>query len=318
MSRTPEELDMVEAGADRPTGGGLRAPGCLAADIEGWLAVSDAGHDRVLVGRSVGGSFDVEHVVGRGAPGLADGSFEKAAFRDPQGLALSGDLLIVADRGNHAVRMVDLRSKEVHTMAGTGELPKDGIAAGGDPLDTPLNSPSDVLLWDYDLFVTMAGTGEVWRLDLRDRTLALHAPRPPAGEAGKEMAMALATDGHALYVADAAADAIRRIPFEPDGGEAEILAGPAADRGDLRGPAGLAWGLGNHRLWIADSGHDRLRTLEPGTREVETVEPFEARLDGPTGLASAGHLLFVADTGHDRVLRVDQIDKRVIELRVEL
>ncbi|HET6342150.1 MAG TPA: hypothetical protein VFG78_08195 [Gemmatimonadota bacterium] len=318
MSRSPEEMDVVVTGADRPAASGLRAPGCLAADIEGWLAVSDAGHDRVLVGRAVGSSFDVEHVVGRGEPGLADGSFEEAAFRDPRGLALSEDLLIVADRGNHAVRMIDLRSREVHTMAGTGEPPEGEIPGGGDPLATPLHSPWDVLLWDYDLFVTMAGTGEVWRLDLRDRTLSLHAPRTQDGESREAKAMALATDGHALYVADAAADSIRRIPFEPQGGEVEMLAGSSGDHGDLRGPAGLAWGQGNHRLWIADSGHDRLRMLEPGTRNVETVEPFEARLDGPTGLASAGHLLFVADTGHDRVLRVDQIDKRVTELAVEL
>jgi DNA-binding beta-propeller fold protein YncE len=318
MPRSPEEMDVAVTGADRPAAGGLRAPGCLAADIEGGLAVSDTGHDRVLVGRSVGSSFDVEHVVGRGEPGLADGSFEEAAFRDPQGLALSEDLLIVADRGNHAVRMIDLRSKEVHTMAGTGEPAEGGIPGGRDPLATPLHSPWDVMLWDYDLFVTMAGTGEVWRLDLRDRTLSLHAARVQGDEQREASAMALATDGHALYVADAAVDSIRRIPFELQEGKVETLAGSGGDRGDLRGPAGLAWGQGNHRLWIADSGHDRLRMLEPGTRNVETVEPFEARLDGPTGLASAGHLLFVADTGHDRVLRVDQIDKRVTELAVEL
>ena len=318
MPPSPEELDVLEAGPERRAAGALLAPGCLAADIEGWLAVSDAGHDRVLVGRSVGDSFDVEHVVGRGEPGLADGPFEVAAFRDPQGLALSGDLLIVADRGNHAVRMIDLRSREVHTMVGTGEPALAGVQGGGDPLETPLNSPWDVLLWDYDLFVTMAGTGEIWRLDLRDRTLALHARRTESGEPREARAMALATDGHALYVADAAVDSIYRIPFEPEGGEVETLAGSDGDHGDLRGPAGLAWGQGNHRLWVADSGHDRLRTLEPGTREVETVEPFAARLGAPTGLASAGHLLFVADTGHDRVLRVDQIDKRVTELAVEL
>jgi sugar lactone lactonase YvrE len=202
-------------------------------------------------------------------------------------------------------------------MAGTGEPAEGEIPGGGDPLATPLHSPWDVMLWDYDLFVTMAGTGEVWRLDLRDRTLSLHAARVPGDEQREASAMALATDGHALYVADAAVDSIRRIPFELQEGKVETLAG-SGDRGDLRGPAGLAWGQGNHRLWIADSGHDRLRMLEPGTRNVETVEPFEARLDGPTGLASAGHLLFVADTGHDRVLRVDQIDKRVTELAVEL
>ena len=53
-------------------------------------------------------------------------------------------------------------------------------------------------------------------------------------------------------------------------------------------------------------------------RRPEVQEKFTLQGAEPTGLASAGHLVFVADTGHDRVLRVDQIDKRVIELAVEL
>jgi hypothetical protein len=48
------------------------------------------------------------------------------------------------------------------------------------------------------------------------------------------------------------------------------------------------------------------------------VEPFEAELDEPAGLASAGHLTFVADSNHHRILRVDQIDKRVVELAIEM
>ena len=35
------------------------------------------------------------------------------------------------------------------------------------------------------------------------------------------------------------------------------------------------------------------------------------------GLAAAGHYMLVADTGRHRILRVDQIDKRVVELSVE-
>lgn len=318
-----------------PTAGGaatLRRPGRLAADIAGGLAVSDTGRHRVLVGRMVGDSFDVEHVVGRGEPGFADGAFEQAAFRDPEGLALSGDMLIVADRGNHAIRMVDLRSREVHTMAGTGNRSSGPIAAGGDPMETPLLAPWDALLWNHDLFIAMAGSDQVWRLDLKERRLALHAGARGAsggegsGDGGGVSAMALATDGQALYFAHAATSTIRRVSFET-GSRVETLVGSgSASPGEadeeraarLHGPAGLAWGMGNHRLWIADTGHDKLKMLDPATGGVEAVEPFEETLDRPLGLATAGHLLYVADSGRDRILRVDQIDKRVTELAVEL
>lgn len=317
-----KELEVAERGAD--AGPALRRPSRLAADIEGVLAVADTGQHRVLVGRMVGNSFDVEHIIGRGEAGFADGSFDESSFREPEGLALSGDMLLVADRGNHAIRMIDLESREVHTMAGTGQPAAGKVAPGDDPMETALLFPWDVLLWNYDLFIAMAGSDEVWRLDLQERRLALHAGAGE-GRGGTPLEgvapMALATDGHALYFAHALSSSLRRIPFEP-GGTAEILVGGegsnAAGGARLSAASGLAWGMGNHRLWIADTGHSKLKMLDPATHAVEAVEPFEATLASPMGLASAGHLLYVADTGQDRILRVDQIDKRVVELAIEL
>ncbi|HEU4464858.1 MAG TPA: alkyl hydroperoxide reductase, partial [Gemmatimonadota bacterium] len=171
MDRTPWPLraEPVDAQA-----GPLLFPGKVAADIEGRIAVADTGHHRVVLGHMLGNSLEVRAVIGSGDPGFADGSFAEARFREPQGLALAGDMLIVADRGNHAVRMVDLQEGRVATMAGTGRLGEGAIAAG-DPLAADLRSPWDVLLHDYMLFVAMAGSHQIWRLDLREGRLAPHA-----------------------------------------------------------------------------------------------------------------------------------------------
>lgn len=310
----------------------LRFPARVAADIEGRLAVSDTGHHRILFGHMVGNSVVVRRVIGRGEPGFEDGPFDGAAFREPQGLALSGDMLIVADRGNHAVRMIDLAAGQVATMVGTGEM-AEGLIRGRDPLDTPLRSPWDVLIHHYDLFIAMAGSHQIWRLDLKERALVPHAgtgaeetANGPAGSAALAHPMALATDEQVMYLADAETSSVRKLAFEP-GQRIETLVGTDSfDCGDadgvgdevrLRHAAGLAWGQGNHRLWIADTHNHKLKTLEPAARSVETVEPFDAELEEPMGLASAGHMLFVADTNHHRILRVDQIDKRVAELAIE-
>ncbi len=291
---------------------GLRFPGSLAADIEGRLAISDTGNHRIVFGHVVGDSFEVQKVIGGKEAGFADGSIGEAAFNEPQGLALSGDMLIVADRANHAVRMVDLASDEVATMAGTGELAGDTIAPGN-ALDTSLRSPWDVLLWDYDLFIAMAGSHQIWRLDLKSGELAPHAGSGtelitdgPSETAALAQPMALATDGERLFFADAESSGVRTVGFEP-GSEVTTLVAAGSF-------AGLAWGQGVHRLWIADTYNHKLKMLEPDTRAVETVEPFEAELDEPMGLASAGHMVYVADTNQHRILRVDQIDKRVVEL----
>lgn len=120
------------------------------------FAVADAGHHRVLVGQlaAEGRTFRVEHAVGSGVrtrdrhpahwgdaaqgdatwadaagprtrpafAAVADGPADRATFDRPQGLAFSHDgaRLYVADTGNHAVRVIDVATGAVGTVAGTG------------------------------------------------------------------------------------------------------------------------------------------------------------------------------------------------------
>jgi DNA-binding beta-propeller fold protein YncE len=59
--------------------------------------------------------------AGTGAEELHDGSHGEAALAQPMGLALAGDMLLVADAESSAVREVDLTAKgAVRTLIGTG------------------------------------------------------------------------------------------------------------------------------------------------------------------------------------------------------
>ena len=69
----------------------------------------------------------VTTLAGTGRPGLADGPFAKAQFDEPSGLAFAGDprepdkgRLYVADTDNHRVRVLDLATGTVSTLALTG------------------------------------------------------------------------------------------------------------------------------------------------------------------------------------------------------
>jgi DNA-binding beta-propeller fold protein YncE len=55
-------------------------------------------------------------LAGTGEPGFADGNADDAAFWEPQGVSLLGEILFVADTNNHALRRLDLASGEVVTL----------------------------------------------------------------------------------------------------------------------------------------------------------------------------------------------------------
>ena len=61
--------------------------------------------------------------AGTGVAGHVDGPARAAQFFEPGGLSAAGNTLYVADTNNHAIRTIDLATKEVGTLAITGLTP---------------------------------------------------------------------------------------------------------------------------------------------------------------------------------------------------
>ena len=76
------------------------------------LFIADSNHNRIVVARLDGTLIDT---IGCGEAGSADGDYAKATFNHPQGMALDGETLYVADTENHLLRKVDLKKHEVTT-----------------------------------------------------------------------------------------------------------------------------------------------------------------------------------------------------------
>src|SRR5262249_13110165 len=75
-------------------------------------------HHRIVITERTGKWITTAGTV---VSGRKDGAFDKSSFNDPQGLALKGNTLYVADRKNHLIRALDLKRMMVRTVAGTGE-----------------------------------------------------------------------------------------------------------------------------------------------------------------------------------------------------
>jgi DNA-binding beta-propeller fold protein YncE len=318
----------------------LQFPGKVLADeASGRLVVSDTGHNRIVVADLDG---RVRQVAGSGRAGLEDGPAASASFNQPQGLALDGELLYVADAENHALRAIDLGRGTVTTLAGTGEQLM-GPRLGGPARHTSLSSPWDLVILNGVLYVAMAGTHQLWAMPLgRDQIGPLAGngrealEDGPLASASMNQPSGLTTDGTLLYVADSEASAIRVVDPGPGGSIRTIVGEGLFEFGDrdgvgpanvrLQHPQGVAWHAG--RLYVADTYNHKVKRLDPRTAECRTFlaggEPGhrdgpsgEARFSEPCGIFAAAGRLYVADTNNHAIRVADLATGTVstVELR---
>ena len=295
---------------------GLAFPGKVAVDpARDWLWISDTGHHRVVAVAMATGATML--VAGDGLAGAGDGALATASFCSPQGLAVVGSKVFVADTGNHLLREIDPELGRVTTVLGTGAAGAD-FAGGGFGTEQALCSPWDLVAHGEDLFVAMAGTHQIWRYSPATGSASVFAGAGGGSLADGAVQLALlaqpsglAIRGDVLAFADSETSAIRWIDLAE--GLVHTWVGEGLfGYGDIDGPfatsrfqhpRGVAFA--GEDVLVADTFNHKVRRLSPSRRSVETLLGPEDGVRLPGGLAVHGTRLFVADTGAHRILRAD-------------
>jgi DNA-binding beta-propeller fold protein YncE len=318
----------------------LQYPGKVLADeASGRLFIADSNHNRIVVARLDGTLLDV---IGSGAIGRSDGPYTAATFDHPQGIALSGSTLYVADTENHSIRKVDLVSKRVTTIAGTGSQSRTPVTRSSTrPTAVELSSPWDLLVAGDDLYIAMAGAHQIWSMPLDESRIGpvagngtediVDGPLLPRtlyqrGFASFAQPSGLASDGRWLFVADSEGSSIRAVPLVGNTNVATVVgtSNLPAERlftfGDRDGPIKQA--LLQHplavvflprRLYVADTYNNKIKEIDFDKRTVSAIagdfQPGNSdeppRFDEPAGLSHAGGKLYVADTNNHRIRVID-------------
>ncbi len=318
--------------AQEPTAqGALLYPGKVLADPAGKrLFISDTGHNRIVV-TDLEGKSPV--TIGSGAAGFVDGDYEKASFNRQQGICLAGEILYVADTENHAIRAVDLKSKVVNTISGTGsQSPRSPLERYVGPAKTSaLSSPWDIIQvpgWS-GFYIAMAGMHEIWKLDIASGEVGVWAGSGYENiedgdrlEARFAQPSGLATDGKKLFVADSEVSGVRVITgLNTEHPEVGRIVGQGLFKfGDIDGTGaevrlqhclGVAYGGG--KLYIADTYNNKIKVCDPKTSAVKTFAgdgktgstDNPPRFYQPGGLSVAGDSLYVADTNNHKIRVID-------------
>jgi len=349
LDETPLRFDL-EAYKARATP--LSFPGKVLADgAGGRLFIADSNHNRIVI---AGLDGKLLAVIGSGATGAKDGDFASAQFNQPQGMALDGETLYVADTENHLIRKVDLEAKTVTTIAGTGRQNRDRPPVGKMPAARAiaLSSPWDLWFHKGDLFVAMAGAHQIWKMrlerailgpyagngreDIVDGPLLSKRPYQP-GYSSFAQPSGLTSDGTWLFVADSEGSSIRAVPFDPRKevktvvGTSKLPSARLFTFGDVDGAAQqarLQHALGvtfwEGRLYVADTYNSKIKVVDPASGETRTLagdgtpglSDSPPRFNEPAGISASAGKLFVADTNNHLIRVLDLADKKVTTLTI--
>jgi sugar lactone lactonase YvrE len=237
--------------------------------------------------------------------------------------------MYIAERDNHVVRRVDLRTGIISTLAGTGVpgFSGDGGAAARAQLRSPhsigLAPGGRLLICDIGnhriravnlargTIETYAGTGERQATpDAAPLTgTPLNGPRTIAFDREGDLYLAL-REGNAIYRVASRTATIHHLAgtgeqgYSGDGGPARAA--------KLAGPKGLAYARG--RLYVVDTENHVIRRIEIKTGIITTIlgtgqrgdgpepDPLRCRLSRPHGVfVDAAGTLYVGDSEAHRI-----------------
>jgi sugar lactone lactonase YvrE len=262
----------------------------------------------------------------RGDGGLA----QDASLNMPHELRFDakGDLYI-AERDNHVIRRVDMKTGLISTVAGTGA---PGFSGDGGPgTKAQLRQPHS-LLFDRDgtLLICDIGNQRIRRLHVDTGVIETYAgtgeaaatpegapvhgtplkgPRTLAMARNGDLYLAL-REGNAIYRIDAKAQTLHRVAGTGQAGYSGD-GGPALNA-TLGGPKGLAYD-GGENLYLADTENHAIRRISLKTGIISTVlgtgergdgpeaNPLACKLSRPHGVLFAKGVLFVSDSEGHRV-----------------
>jgi sugar lactone lactonase YvrE len=298
----------------------LVRPNGLAVDAGGNLFISDVATHRILkLDRE--GKLSVVAGTGEGGFSGDGGPAATAKLNSPMDLAIDGEgRLLIADTFNHRIRRID--AKGLIATVGEGFNNPQSVAVGK----------------DGDLFVADTYNHVVKRVD-RDGKVSVFAGTEAglAGDKGPAVkaqinlpqAVAVGPDG-AAYISDAANSRIRKVsadgiivticgsgPGSGEGGAGFAGDGGPPEKAKLFSPADIEFDS-EGRLWISDSGNNRLRVVEKGL--IRTVagngkpglggdggKATDATMNTPRKIAVANDgSVFIADRVNGRVRKVDR------------
>lgn len=292
----------------------------------GLIAVCDSGHNRILIFSQDG---KIISKIGSGQSDFNNGDFSTSSFSFPMGIHFENDTIYVGDTFNHAIRKINLLTKEVSTL----------FATGGDSNPMGMSFPLGVKSVNNELFICIAGLNQIWKYNLfSEKIQIVCGSGKEHSNDGKLTSASLAQpsfidsiEGDLIFT-DSESSSIRIIKNDEVntfiGGEIDVFGFNDGDfeSAKFQYPKGII--SINQKLFIADSFNNSIRVINLDTEEVETLagssQPGNtignlenAKFNHPFGLDHHNDLIFITDSHNHSIKIIDLTNNEVKLLLIE-
>lgn len=280
----------------------LLDPRDVAVSAEGEVFVCDAGNHQVHV-------FDAKGALSRrfGGYGAFMPGSKKILFNDPEGLAVSGDRLAVADTRNDRVVILDLQGKLIREIG-------SGWGSGNGEFNRPLDVTFDAA---GNLYVSDSFNQRIQKFSAEGKFLLAWGD---AGPNPGQLASPSGIEWHAgaLYVADR--DNSRIQVFDESG---KLLSWwgihalrPREGEGKLHYPVRIAISPDGERAALAEEVEDRVQVFGPRKPDEPVQVPMDALPPSHYGgsIDAAGPLLAVTEPSIPKIILFQKIRGEPIEI----
>jgi NHL repeat len=297
---------------------------------------ADFGSHRVM--RFDFGTKTISVIAGTGKAGYSGdgGPATSAQMNAPHEVRFdSKGNIFVAERDNHVVRYIDMKSKIISTAAGTGMR---GFSGDGGPANqAQLAQPHSIALDRADnVYICDIMNNRVRRIDPKTGTINTFAGTgergntpddasldgtPVAGPRSIEITpdgtmYLILREGNKVFSIDVLRRQLKRIAgtgelgYSGDGGPA-LNAKFGAPGNALNGPKGVAYSGG--MLYIADTENHVIRRIDLKQGTISTIvgagqrgdgpdgDPLACKLARPHGVFIQGNTLYIGDSENHRI-----------------
>lgn len=262
------------------TDAALNFPSAVVVAEDGTVYIADTWNHRIRQVDAQTGVITTIAGTGQAKFGGEGSPAVSAALNEPVALALDGKgHLYIADQSNNRIRVIDLSTGIITTVAGTGDSAYTGD--GGPATESAIAGPSGVAVDQDNLYIadtfssrirkvdrrtgvieTLVGGGGEFRYAPGDNEASPNLSRPYAIAIHPEGRLLITdTDNHLIRVWDLTSKAMSllagngKAEFSGDGGKPES--------GSLNYPFGVAV-TGTGDIYIADTFSHRIRII-PGS-----------------------------------------------------